>query len=92
MEKETSSELSSIVDPSFESLVSSVYSAVLLNLGEIKVKGVGGMNENLEIAKFNIGLLKMLDEKTKGNLTEEENSYLQGVILNSMEKLREHSL
>ncbi len=92
MEKETSSELSSIVNPSFESLVSSVYSAVLLNLGEIKVKGVGGMNENLEIAKFNIGLLKKHDEKTKGNLTEEENSYLQGVILNSMEKLREHSL
>jgi hypothetical protein len=92
MDNDTKAELSSVVDPSFESLVSSVYSAVLLNLGEIKVKGVGGMNENLEIAKFNIGLLKMLDEKTKGNLTEEENSYLQGVILNSMEKLREHSL
>ncbi|MBP5405706.1 DUF1844 domain-containing protein [bacterium] len=92
MDKETNSELSSIVSPSFESLVSSVYSAVLLNLGEIKVKGVGGMNENIEIAKFNIGLLKMLEEKTKGNLTDEENSYLQGVILNSVEKLREHSL
>lgn len=75
MDNDTKAELSSVVDPSFESLVSSVYSAVLLNLGEIKVKGVGGMNENLEIAKFNIGLLKMLDEKTKGNLTEEENSY-----------------
>lgn len=92
MDNDSNAELSSIVNPSFESLVSSVYSAVLLNLGEIKVKGVGGMNENIEIAKFNIGLLKMLDEKTKGNLTEEENSYLQGVILNSMEKLREHSL
>lgn len=92
MDKETNSELSSIVSPSFESLVSSVYSAVLLNLGEIKVKGVGGMNENIEIAKFNIGLLKMLEEKTKGNLTDDENSYLQGVILNSVEKLREHSL
>lgn len=92
MDNDSKAELSSIVNPSFESLVSSVYSAVLLNLGEIKVKGVGGMNENIEIAKFNIGLLKMLDEKTKGNLTEEENSYLQGVILNSMEKLREHSL
>ena len=92
MGNDSNAELSSIVNPSFESLVSSVYSAVLLNLGEIKVKGVGGMNENIEIAKFNIGRLKMLDEKTKGNLTEEENSYLQGVILNSMEKLREHSL
>ena len=85
-------DLSSVISPSFESLVSSVYSAVLLNLGEIKVKGVEKVNVNLEIAEFNIGLLKMLDEKTKGNLTEEENSYLQGVILNSVEKLREHSL
>lgn len=92
MDNESKVELSSIVSPSFESLVSSVYSAILLNLGEIKVKGAGGVSENLEIAKFNIGLLKMLEEKTKGNLTDEEDSYLHGVILNSMEKLREHSL
>ena len=92
MDNESKAELSSIVSPSFESLVSSVYSAVLLNLGEIKVKGAGEVSENLEIAKFNIGLLKMLEEKTNGNLTDEENSYLHGVILNSMEKLREHSL
>ena len=92
MGNESKTELSSIVSPSFESLVSSVYSAVLLNLGEIKVKGAGEVSVNLEIAEFNIGLLKMLEEKTKGNLTDEENSYLHGVILNSMEKLREHSL
>jgi len=92
MNNESKAELSSIVSPSFESLVSSVYSAILLNLGEIKVKGAGEVSENLEIAKFNIGLLKMLEEKTKGNLTDEEDSYLHGVILNSMEKLREHSL
>ena len=92
MDNERKTELSSIVSPSFESLVSSVYSAILLNLGEIKVKGAGEVSINLEIAEFNIGLLKMLEEKTKGNLTDEENSYLHGVILNSMEKLREHSL
>lgn len=92
MDNGSKAELSSIVSPSFESLVSSVYSAILLNLGEIKVKGAGEVSENLEIAKFNIGLLKMLEEKTKGNLTDEENSYLHGVILNSMEKLREHLL
>lgn len=92
MDKNGKPDLSSIVSPSFESLVSYVYSAVLLNLGEIKVKGAEEVSKNLEIAEFNIGLLKMLEEKTKGNLTEEENSYLQGVILNSVEKLREHSL
>ena len=92
MDNGSTAELSSIVSPSFESLVSSVYSAILLNLGEIKVKGAGEVSENLEIAKFNIGLLKMLEEKTKGNLTEEEDSYLHGVIFNSREKLREHSL
>ena len=55
MDNESKAELSSIVSPSFESLVSSVYSAILLNLGEIKVKGAGEVSENLEIAKFIFG-------------------------------------
>ncbi|MGI6395401.1 MAG: DUF1844 domain-containing protein [bacterium] len=84
------SDLSSIVNPSFESLVSSIYSAVLFNLGEIKVKGVDSVCENVEMAKFNVGLLEMLEEKTKGNLSEEEESYLKNVLLNSQEKMSEY--
>ncbi len=83
-------DLSSVVNPSFESLVSSVYSAVLFNLGEIKVKGTEDVCENIDMAKFNIGLLEMLEEKTKGNLSKEENAYLKSVILNSRERLGEH--
>ncbi|HNW82162.1 MAG TPA: DUF1844 domain-containing protein [bacterium] len=86
----TKSDLTSIVNPSFESLVSSVYSAVLFNLGEIKVKGMDTVCDSLEMAKFNIGLLEMLEEKTKGNLTDEENSYLQSILANSRERLSEH--
>ena len=84
------SDLTSIVNPSFESLVSSIYSAVLFNLGEIKVKGMDNVCDSLEMARFNIGLLEMLEEKTAGNLTKEERTYLKGVLANSREKLSEH--
>jgi hypothetical protein len=84
------SDLSSIVNPSFESLLSSIYSAVLFNLGEIKVKGMETVCDSLEMAKFNIGLLEMLEEKTKGNLSEEENAYLQSILTNSRERFSEH--
>jgi len=84
------SDLISVVNPSFESLVSSIYSAVLFNLGEIKVKGMDSVCDSLEMARFNIGLLEMLEEKTKGNLSQEESAYLQSVLSNSREKLSEH--
>lgn len=84
------SDLSSVVSPSFESLVSSVYSAVLFNLGEIKVKGIDSLCDNLDMAKFNIGLLEMLEEKTRDNLSDEESAYLHNVLLNSRERLSEH--
>ena len=83
-------DLSSIVNPSFESLVSSIYSAVLFNLGEIKIKGTDDICDNLDMARFNIGLLEMLAEKTQGNLSKEEDNYLQSVLLNSQERLSEH--
>jgi|GEM_PF-2123788 len=35
---------------------------------------------DLNIARFSIDLLKLLKEKTKGNLNEDERNFLQGVI------------
>jgi len=84
------SDISSVVNPSFESLVSSIYSAVLFNLGEIKVKGADSVCENVDMARFNVGLLEMLEEKTKGNLSDEERNYLQSVLLNSRERIGEY--
>jgi hypothetical protein len=84
------SDLSSVVNPSFESLVSSIYSAVLFNLGEIKVKGMDSVCENIEMARFNVGLLEMLEQKTTGNLSEEERKYLENVLLNSQERMSEY--
>lgn len=84
------SDFSSVVNPSFESLVSSIYSAVLFNLGEIKVKGMDSVCENVDMARFNVGLLEMLEEKTKGNLSNEESAYLKSVLLNSRERMSEY--
>lgn len=84
------SDLSSVVSPSFESLVSSIYSAVLFNLGEIKVKGMETVCDNVDMARFNVGLLEMLEEKTRGNLSNDESTYLKGVLLNSQERMSEY--
>ncbi len=69
------------IEPTFQSLLSSVYSAVLYNLGEIKIKGIDDSPTiNVEIAEFNLGLLEMLKEKTLGNLTKEEENLIENLI------------
>ena len=72
--------ISEIIEPSFQSLISSIYSAILYNLGEIKIKGIDKHEENKEMAQFNIGLLEMLEKKTCGNLTGEEEHLLKNLV------------
>ena len=65
----------------FATLVVSLGTSVQLNLGLI-----GGDEEtkdfpvNLQQAHYSIDLLAMLQEKTKGNLTQEEQDLLQSML------------
>lgn len=56
---------------SFEALVSTLTSQALLALGVVEHPSMGKML-NLDLAKFNIDLLGIIEEKTKGNLTDDE--------------------
>jgi hypothetical protein len=56
---------------SFETLVSTLTSQALLALGVVEHPSMGKML-NLDLAKFNIDLLEIIEEKTKGNLSEDE--------------------
>jgi hypothetical protein len=56
---------------SFEALVSTLTSQALLALGVVEHPSMGKML-NLDLAKFNIDLLGVIEEKTKGNLTDDE--------------------
>jgi hypothetical protein len=51
-------------------------------LGKMSDPMTGQMNPNLQMAQVNIGILEVLSEKTQGNLSDEENSYLQNSLTN----------
>lgn len=66
-------------EASFEALVQSIVTQMLYYLGELATRG-GEPVVNLDMAKHNIDTLGMLEEKTKGNLTEEEKQMLDAAL------------
>jgi hypothetical protein len=65
---------------SFSTLIFSISSSVLLHFGEIPDPETGEKKKNLPIAKHSIDVLSMLEEKTKGNLTEDEEQLLTNIL------------
>lgn len=67
---------------------SSLFSLLALSLGNAALVGLGLVPEpdsgkialNLELAEQNIEMLSMLKEKTKGNLSSDEQHLLDGLI------------
>ncbi len=66
----------------FAALVSMLVTQALFALGLLEVKGQEGQEKepDLELAKYNIDMLETLEEKTKGNLTEEEKKVLENTL------------
>ena len=56
----------------FTGLVSMLFTQTLFSLGIIQAKGEEKRPADLGLAKYNIDLLEMLEEKTKGNLRDDE--------------------
>jgi len=68
----------------FAALVSMLTTQALFALGLLQVKGQEKREPDLEMAKYNIDMLETLEEKTKGNLTKEEET----VLANTLSELR----
>ena len=68
----------------FAALVSMLTTQALFALGLIQVKGQEDKEPDLEMAKYNIDILETIQEKTKGNLTKEE----EAVLANTLNELR----
>lgn len=64
---------------SFGALVQSLVTQVLFYLGDVTPRGVEPQI-NLDMAKYNIDLLGVLEEKCKGNLTEDEQRLLDAAL------------
>jgi len=67
----------------FLSFISGLAAQTLMQLGEIENPLEKKKAVNLQAARYSIDLIAMLQEKTEGNLTDEEKSYL-GAVLNDL--------
>jgi hypothetical protein len=68
----------------FAALVSMLTTQSLFALGLLHVKGQEEKEPDLEMAKYHIDILETIQEKTKGNLTQEEET----VLSNTLNELR----
>ncbi len=64
----------------FAALISMLVTQSLFSLGMLQVEGQDKREPDLNLAKYNIDMLEALNEKTKGNLTEEEQKVLENML------------
>ena len=67
-------------EASFQTLVGLLTSQAIMGLGAMADQKTGAVAVDLEGARFNIDLLAVLEEKTKGNLSDEESKELTQVL------------
>ena len=64
----------------FAALISMLVTQAFFALGLIHIEGQEEKEPDLEMARYNIDMLSTLEEKTKGNLSEEEEKVLQSTL------------
>ena len=73
----------------FTTFVLSISSAAFMGLGVVQQPGSSKFEVDLELAKHNIDLLELMKEKTKGNLSTDEEKLLDHVLLETRMKFVE---
>ena len=79
-EKEEERPRGPLPEGNFAALVSLLTTQALFALGLLQFKEQEKREPDLELAKYNIDMLQTLEEKTKGNLTEQEKSILSKTL------------
>jgi len=64
----------------FSTFILSLNSSALVQLGLIEDPASGQKTKNLPLAKQTIDLLAMLEDKTRGNLTRDEDNILKNLL------------
>ncbi len=68
------------VDPYLLQLLVSLESAAMQQMGKLQNPLTGKIDRNVEIAKATIDMLSMLERKTEGNLTPDEDRILKSTL------------
>ena len=79
-EGESSEQAYTLPKIDFSTFVLSINSSALVQLGMIEDPASGQKAKNLPLAQQTIDLLAMLEEKTKGNLTNDEENILKNIL------------
>ncbi len=74
------SERAPLPEPSLKTFVSGLAGQVLINLGLFDNPMTGKRQVDLEQAKYSIDLLQILQDKMKGNLTDEESKLMSAIL------------
>lgn len=75
MEKDKATQL-------FYSILYTFQMQTMIHLGKIPNPATNKTETDLEAAAMSIDIIEMLEEKTKGNLSEDENRFLQEALTN----------
>ncbi|MEE8541043.1 MAG: DUF1844 domain-containing protein [Desulfobacterales bacterium] len=79
-ETKTEERAETLPEINFATFVFSLNSSVLLHLGVIEDPTSGTKTKNLLLAKQTIDILVMLEEKTRGNLSSDEEAMLKNIL------------
>jgi hypothetical protein len=79
------------LEANFSTLVLSIGSSAAMSLGLAPNPSTGQTEKNLEVARFNIDLLRMLREKTAKNLSSDEQNFLDSVTTDLQMKFVQNS-
>ena len=64
----------------FAAVISMMATQALFAMGMLQVEGQEGRKPDLNIAKYNIDMLETIQEKTKGNVSKDEEQILKNTI------------
>ena len=78
--KEEEARQAPLPEVNFNSLMFSLSSSALLHLGEIADPQSGEKKKDIALAKHTIDTIAMLKEKTQGNLTGEEEKFIESIL------------
>ncbi len=80
MEGPLASETESQTDVDFSTLIMSFASAAIISMGKMPDPSTGQIGRNPALAKQNIHIIEMLQEKTRGNLTRDEETLMESIL------------
>ena len=76
----TTEEDTALPEVNFSTFVFSLSSSAFFHFGEIPDPTTGQKQKNLPMAKHSIDILSMLEEKTRGNLTVDEEQLIKNIL------------